>query len=55
MLNDKSVQLGDKVKTDTAKNLVTVVNPGVKLTTTPLEWLPEKDNFVSLTSKLLQR
>jgi hypothetical protein len=53
--NEKSVQLGDKVKKDTLKNLITVIKPGVKLTTTPLEWLPEKGNFVSLTSKLVYR
>ncbi len=53
--NEKSVQLGDKVKKDTLKNLITVIKPGVKLTTTPLEWLPEKDNFLSLTSKLVYK
>lgn len=55
MFNEKSVQKEDKVKKDTLKNLITVVKPGVKLTTTPLEWLPENRNFVSLTSKLVYK
>ncbi len=48
---------GDRHDDDTplAERMIRIYRPGVKLSLTPLAWLPEEDNHVSLTSMLMYK